>query len=61
MNITIDGVSRNWTIQKMAKKAKRTEIVIIHRLRVLGIKGVTLPSDRFFSDIEAKQIAGWDN
>lgn len=60
MNIVIDGVERNWTIKKIAKEVGVTDIVIIHRLRCLGIKGVKPEGRILFSQQEADQMLRWN-
>ena len=56
MNIEIDGVPHNWTIRKIAKKLGVTEIVVIKRLRTLGIKGRRPGGRILFTEDEAKRV-----
>lgn len=59
MNITIDGVPHNHTIRSLAKEAGVTPIVIIHRMRKLGINGVKPEGRILFPEEAYDAIKNW--
>lgn len=60
MDIRIDGVPHNWTIKKMAKEAGVTDIVIVHRLRKLGVVGVKPEGRILYTEAQAKAVIDWN-
>lgn len=59
MDIWIDGIPHNWTIKKMAKAIGHEDIVVVHRLRKLGVKGFKVPGRILYTEKQAKAIIDW--